>query len=125
MTAAGGTVAGGTIVEMLARAAKLAHQGGVLIAGGEQFRLITWRDIAAQACRAADAIAERGIAGGDRVAIAAGNSLDWIVADLAIQMLGGVVVPLHASLTGQQLAWQLQQSGSRLLIVGGDEVAGK
>jgi long-chain acyl-CoA synthetase len=119
------TAAGGTVVEMLARAAEQAHPGGLLIAASEQFQFVTWREVAAQACRAADALAERGVVPGERVALAAGNSRDWIVADLAIQMLGGVVVPLHASVTGQQLAWQLQHSGSRLLIVDGSDAAHK
>jgi long-chain acyl-CoA synthetase len=119
------TAAGGTVLELLARAAKRAGQGGLLIAEEERFRLVAWRDVATRACSAAAALAARGVSPGDRVAIAAGNCLDWIVADLAIQMAGGVVVPLHASLTGEQLVWQLRHSGSRVLIVGDDDASRK
>ena len=95
--------------------------GGVSVPGS---RDVSWCAVASQACRAAGVLARRGIQPGDRVALGAGNSLEWIVADLAIQMLGGVVVPLHISLSGQQLAWQLQHSGSKLLI-GDTTILGK
>jgi long-chain acyl-CoA synthetase len=101
------------------------HRGGVILlrdGGQEELR---WRDVAALACRAADGLAQLGIEAGERVAVAAGNSLEWIVADFAIQMLGGVVVPLSLSLSGQQLAGQLVHSGSRLLLVSGPAVCEK
>lgn len=119
------TAAGGTVLELLAHAAVQPQQGGLLLAEAEQFRRVAWRDVAGRACSAADALAGRGILPGDRVAIAAGNCLEWIVADLAIQMVGGIVAPLHASLTGKQLVWQLKHSGCRMLIVGGEDVAQK
>ncbi|WP_254512666.1 AMP-dependent synthetase/ligase [Anatilimnocola floriformis] len=104
-----------TIVEWLQRSL-LAGEGGVMLPGEGKPREIGWKEVAARACRAADALARLGVGAGDRVAIAAGNSLEWIEADFAIQMLGGVVVPLHISLAASQLAWQLQHSGSRLLV---------
>lgn len=101
------------------------QRGGVILPQAAEQKKLCWPEVAALACRAAHSLARRGIGLGDRVALAATNSLDWIIADFAIQMLGAVVVPLHLSLSGQQLAWQLAHSGSRLLILQGQTLADK
>jgi long-chain acyl-CoA synthetase len=101
------------------------HWGGVILPQAAEQKELRWQEVAALVCRAADSLARRGVVLGDRVALAAANSLEWIVADFAIQMLGAVVVPLHVSLTGQQLAWQLAHSGSRLLILQGQMLIDK
>jgi long-chain acyl-CoA synthetase len=101
------------------------HRGGVILPQTAEQQEFRWQEVAALAGRAADSLARRGIGPGDRVALAAANSLDWIVADFAIQMLGAVVVPLHVSLSGQQLAWQIAHSGSRLLILQGQMLGDK
>lgn len=126
----------GTLVGLLAQVAgkfvagRLVDQaeqqrGGVILPRLEGAIELSWQDVAAIACRAADGLARCGIGPGDRVALAAANSLEWIVADFAIQMLGAVVVPLHVALSGQQLAWQLAHSGSRLLILQGQPLCDK
>lgn len=102
-----------------------APRGGVIVPGELAPRRFSWRQVADLSCRAADGLARWGIGAGDHVAIAAGNSLEWIVADLAVHILGAVLVPLHGSLTGNQLGWQLAHSRSKLLIAGGPAEVGK
>jgi len=60
-----------------------------------------------------------GLKKGDRVAVLAGNHPYWPVADFAISKLGLVLVPIHTTLTVDQIIRILKQSGSKLLIVGG------
>lgn len=120
-----------TLVGLLAQVAAeyVGHAGqpggGVILPRAAEQKELLWQEVAALACQAADSLARRGIARGDRVALAAANSLEWIVADFALQMLGAVVVPLQLSLSGQQLAWQLAHSGSRLLILQGQSLVDK
>src|SRR5437868_14130697 len=52
-----------------------------------------------------------GIRHGDRVAILSENRPEWAVADFATQLLGGVVVPIYGTLTPEQTAYILQDSG--------------
>ncbi len=70
--------------------------------------------------RAAAALAahfvKRGIAKGDRVAIAMRNLPEWIIAFLATTALGAIAVPLNAWWKGEELAFGLSDSGARLLI---------
>jgi long-chain acyl-CoA synthetase len=112
-----------TLAELLAGVER-QNRGGLMVSPPGQeaaWREISWGEVIARACQAVDALAGLGLRAGDRLAIAAGNSLEWILADLAAAMAGLVLVPLHTSLSGEQLAWQVRHSGSRLLI--GEEAA--
>ena len=107
-------------------AATVARQGdqpalGTISQGTLVWR--SWNDLAALAAQAAEALAARGVQPGDRVAQLSPNCEGWIVADLAIQQLGAVHVPLHAALAPQQAAEQVTHAGARLLLVDRDETA--
>jgi long-chain acyl-CoA synthetase len=65
----------------------------------------------------ARSLASWGISKGDRVAILSENRPEWSTADFAILMLGGVVVPIYTTLTGEQTAYVLRDSGARVLFV--------
>ncbi|MXO63862.1 class I adenylate-forming enzyme family protein [Qipengyuania oceanensis] len=58
----------------------------------------------------------RGIAKGDRVAIAMRNLPEWPVAFFAATTIGAICVPLNAWWTGPELAYGLANSGTRLLV---------
>jgi long-chain acyl-CoA synthetase len=58
-----------------------------------------------------------GIRPGDRVAILSENRHEWAVADFAAQLLGAVVVPIYATLTPEQTAYILKDSGARILFL--------
>ena len=59
---------------------------------------------------------DQGIQPGDHVAQARQTSYSWVVADLAIQMVGAVHVALHDSLPVERRQFQVQHSESKLLI---------
>lgn len=77
----------------------------------------TWSEIDADVQALAATLADLGIVAGDRVAQLAENRYEWIVADLAILSLGAVHVPLHTSLSIDQIAAQVADSGAKLLFV--------
>ncbi len=58
-----------------------------------------------------------GIAKGDRVAILAENRWEWAVTDFAALAIGAVDVPIYPTLTADQTADLLADSGSRILFV--------
>jgi long-chain acyl-CoA synthetase len=58
-----------------------------------------------------------GIGKGDRVAILSENRPEWAVADFATLMLGAVDVPIYTTLTGEQTAYILKDSGARVIFV--------
>ena len=54
---------------------------------------------------------------GDRVAILSENRPEWAVADFASFLLGAVVVPIYTTLTAQQTAYILCDSGAKIVFL--------
>lgn len=59
---------------------------------------------------------------GDRVAIVMRNYPEWVVAFWAAAALGAVVVPLNAWWTGPELAYGLEDSGTKVAVVDGERL---
>jgi acyl-CoA synthetase (AMP-forming)/AMP-acid ligase II len=57
-----------------------------------------------------------GVGPGDRVAIWAPNSLDWIVAALGAHCAGAALVPINTRFKGEEAAWLLSASKAPLLV---------
>jgi long-chain acyl-CoA synthetase len=81
----------------------------------------TWSQMAQQVARWQDAMADEGLAPGDRVAIMMCNRCEWVMFDQAALALGLVTVPVYANDRGGNVSYILQDSGSRLLVIGGQE----
>ena len=69
----------------------------------------------------ARALHQWGLAKGDRLAILSENRPEWAVADFATLALGAVVVPIYATLTPQQTAYILRDSGARMAVVSSEK----
>ncbi len=78
---------------------------------------ITARQLYRRVRAFAAALSGWGIGKGDRVAILSENRWEWAVTDFAVLALGAVDVPLYATLTAQQVAGMLADSGARLIVV--------
>jgi long-chain acyl-CoA synthetase len=63
------------------------------------------------------ALSTFGISRGDRVAILSENRHEWVVADFACMLLGAIVVPIYTTLTPEQTAFLLRDSGARAVFV--------
>ena len=63
------------------------------------------------------ALQQWGVKKGDRVAILSENRPEWSTADFAILLLGAVTVPVYATLTPEQTAYTLNDSGSSMIFV--------
>jgi long-chain acyl-CoA synthetase len=68
---------------------------------------LTWEQYANAARAGAAALIEAGIQPGDRVGLLAENSVDWLIADMAILGAAAINVPPHAPLTARQILFQL------------------
>jgi long-chain acyl-CoA synthetase len=65
----------------------------------------------------AAALREWGVSKGDRVAILSENRPEWSIADFASLLLGAVTVPVYATLTPEQTAYTLRDSGASVIFV--------
>jgi long-chain acyl-CoA synthetase len=67
---------------------------------------------------AVDRLRSFGLRKGDAVGIASTNRPQWIVADLAVLSLGGIVVPVYPTLPPEHVKHIVNDSGMRMLFVG-------
>ena len=65
----------------------------------------------------ARALQNWGIHHGDRVAILSENRPEWATADFASLLLGAITVPIYPTLTPEQIAYMLKDSGARIAFV--------
>jgi long-chain acyl-CoA synthetase len=86
---------------------------------GDDFTSLTWRQVGDWVATVASWLREQGIRPGDGVASFAANHWKWVITDLAVYTAGGVHIPIHAPLTGQQAAYQIKDSGARALVLDG------
>jgi HIP---CoA ligase len=77
---------------------------------------LTYAELNRAVERSTTAAVAAGIRKGDRAAIWAPNSWEWIVAALGIHGAGGVIVPMTTRYKGDEAAYILNSSGARLLF---------
>jgi long-chain acyl-CoA synthetase len=90
-----------------------------------EWHALSWQQIADDVFRLAAVLREAGVGRGDRVVQFSENRLEWILADLAIHLLGAIHVPIHSSLTGAQAALQVKHSGAAIVLVSNPELTAK
>ncbi len=77
---------------------------------------LTFADLDDRSARVATALARRGVAPGDRVAVAVRSSLDGVVCLLGCLRRGAVVVPVNPGYHEAELSHLLADSGAALVI---------
>src|SRR5919109_1423970 len=87
---------------------------GEAVADGEV--RMSFDELAERVVLAARSTIAAGIEHGDRIAIWAPNTWEWIVAALGAVSAGGVLVPINTRFKGREAGFVLRQSGARLLF---------
>ena len=87
------------------------------------WRDVTVEEIAAQVRRWQAAFRRDGYAPGDRIAMCARNSVNWVAIDIAALGMGLVVVPLYVDDNAENIAWCVGTVEARLLIVENSRLA--
>jgi long-chain acyl-CoA synthetase len=86
-----------------------------------QWVCISSSEFGQRVARTARALQSWGIGRGDRVAILSENRPEWPVADIATLLLGAVSVPFYTTLTAEQTAFLLNDSGCRVIFLSSDQ----
>lgn len=76
----------------------------------------SFADLERDAHRAARAYLAKGIVKGDRIAIWAPNSAEWIIAAIGAQLVGAAIVPLNTRFKGSEAGYIINRSGARMLV---------
>ena len=89
---------------------------------------LTYAELSEQIDQCAAALVASGIKPGDRVAVWAPNTWEWVVAGLAVLNAGAVMVPVNTRFKGREAAYVLRKAEVKLLFtvvgfLGNDYVA--
>ncbi|MDI9527090.1 MAG: long-chain fatty acid--CoA ligase [Pseudomonadota bacterium] len=82
----------------------------------DDFRTLTWGETRRQVLELASGLLALGIRRGDKAAIFSESRPRWVIADQAIQAVGGVEVPLYPTLSKDELAYMISDSESRAVF---------
>ena len=85
---------------------------------GSSWTELSYKETGAQARKLASGLQTLGLEKGSHIALVSKNCYHWVIADLAIMMIGCVSVPMYPSLDASQLHAVLDKSDSTAVIVG-------
>ncbi|MEB8336182.1 AMP-binding protein [Streptomyces endophyticus] len=102
-----------SIPNVVRRAAETYGDALALVDGDIRW---SFRELEQQMVQGVRAALALGVSTGDRVGICAPNRAEWIVAALAVQGAGGIVVPLNTRFKAAELAFILRKSGTKALF---------
>src|ERR1700722_8953984 len=77
---------------------------------------LTFNQVAAEMLNVARGLIGRGVGPGDRIALWAPNSAQWITSALGILAAGACLVPLNTRFKGPEAAYVLNKTGARILL---------
>jgi long-chain acyl-CoA synthetase len=81
------------------------------------YEKISSQEVGRRVANTAAALKAWGIRKGERVAILSENRPQWAIADFASLLLGAVDVPIYPTLTAEQTAYILRDSGAKVIFV--------
>ncbi|MGD1172368.1 fatty-acid--CoA ligase FadD5 [Mycobacterium seoulense] len=79
-------------------------------------KTVTWGELRRRVAALADALSRRGVGFGDRVMVLMLNRTEFVESVLAVNMLGGIAVPLNFRLTAAEIAFLVQDCEARVMI---------
>src|SRR3954469_7153630 len=112
-----------TIAEYLARTvADRANERALGFIYNGELHWRTWREVWDAAVAMAGELQASNVTAGDRVAQVSENRYEWVFTDLALHLIGAVHVPIHVTLSGQQIAEQIRDCGAKFVFVSTEEL---
>ncbi|MGL6070358.1 AMP-dependent synthetase/ligase [Craterilacuibacter sp.] len=85
---------------------------------GKQWITLSTPEVVETVNRVSHGFVKSGIVRGDRVAIVADNSTEWVLVDLALQQIGAISVPLYPTITVEDAQYILMHAGVKMAFVG-------
>ena len=89
--------------------------------GAEGWEDVTNAEFLAAVSAVAKGLVAAGVEVGDRVALISKTRYEWTLFDYAIWFAGAVTVPIYETSSAEQIAWILEDSGTRAVVAEGPE----
>lgn len=87
----------------------------------DEWKSLSWTMFKRTIFKTANALKEKEVKEGSKVAIYSDNSAEWIIFDLAVLSLGAISVPIYSTNGKQQVQYCLQDSEASVVLVGNQE----
>jgi long-chain acyl-CoA synthetase len=113
------------LVELLIQRAQEPSKPAATYKKDGRWQDFTWGQVLQEVKVLSSGLVAQGVKPGDRVALFANTTLQWILCDLAISAAQAVSVPIYASNTPDECRYILNNSESTLLFVDNDASDGK
>ncbi|WP_426751289.1 AMP-dependent synthetase/ligase [Myxococcus sp. Y35] len=111
----------GTLVQLLIQRARNASTVGASHKKDGRWQDVTFAQFLEDVKALSAGLVAQGVKPGDRVAIFANTSLQWLVCDVAISAAQAITVPIYASNTPDECRYILNHSETTLVFVDNDE----
>ena len=82
------------------------------------YKSISWEDMIAQTQKVSGALISLGYGYADNIGIISENRPEWVISDLGIIGIRGVVVPFYATSSKQQLKYIVDETQMKLIFAG-------
>jgi long-chain acyl-CoA synthetase len=106
-----------TLNDVFARVAARGDETVAQFKAGGEWKPITAKQMYGRVRAVAETLQSWGIQKGDRVALVGENRWEWPVVDFGVLAIGAVDVPLYQTLTPEQMAFILNNSGAKAIFV--------
>ena len=94
-------------------------------ADGQPWTTMTWKETGDRVEKLAAGLLALGIESEQRVGIASGTRVEWILADLAVMCAGGATTTVYPSTMAEDVAYILADSECRVVFAEDDEQVAK
>jgi long-chain acyl-CoA synthetase len=118
----------GTLVELLLGAIdrlRDADAFNLFSGAGPELTAVSYRAFQGWVKDGVGALAELGLGRGDRAAILSENRFEWALVDYASLFAGVIDVPIHSTLTADQVGFILEDSGAKVVFASSAEQVAK
>lgn len=82
------------------------------------WKSLNWNEFGKELAQTINALKSIGVKKENKVGIYSVNSKDWVLIDLATQMLGGVTVPIYATNSKEQTEFIIRQTEMQVVLAG-------
>lgn len=84
----------------------------------EGWKELSWQKFSEMVYKTANALRDSGVQEGDKIAIYADNSAEWMMFDLAAVAIGAITVPIYSTNNAQQAEYIIKDSEAKVIMVG-------
>ena len=99
-------------------AQQLLNKTALSFRNGEETEVLSWSKFWSLVCQTANGLHTLDVKKGDCVGVFSQNSKDWIIFDVAVQMLGAITIPIYATNNYVQTEYIIKQTEMMHILVG-------